>query len=63
MRPLLALFVCFGMAAPAGAGPRVVHTPSSLVYPDFWHTPLGIHRGTPELLHLLLILSGSRRND
>ncbi|MGH7442793.1 MAG: NHL repeat-containing protein [bacterium] len=34
--------------------PRVEREPSSLVYPDFWHTPLGIHRGTQALLDLLL---------
>jgi hypothetical protein len=28
--------------------------PSTLVYPDFWHTPLGLHRGTPRLLRLML---------
>ncbi len=24
--------------------------PTTLVYPPFWHTPFGIHRGTPQLL-------------
>jgi DNA-binding beta-propeller fold protein YncE len=35
-------------------GPAALYTPSSLVYPDFWHTPLGIHRGTPRLLDMFL---------
>jgi hypothetical protein len=35
-------------------GPAVIHSPSTLVYPDFWHTPLGLHRGTPKLLNMFL---------
>lgn len=35
-------------------GPAVIHSPSTLVYPDFWHTPLGLHRGTPKLLDMFL---------
>lgn len=38
----------------AWAQPRVDKGPSCLVYPDFWHTLFGIHRGTPELLDILL---------
>jgi len=30
---------------------------TSLVYPPFWHTPLGIHRGTQDLL---MLFAGSR---
>lgn len=29
-------------------------TPSTLVYPSFWHTPLGIHKGTPFWLKVFL---------
>jgi DNA-binding beta-propeller fold protein YncE len=43
-----------GLATPARALPRVDRVPSSLVYPDFWHTPFGIHRGTEQLLDLML---------
>jgi DNA-binding beta-propeller fold protein YncE len=35
-------------------GASIIQSPSSLVYPDFWHTPMGLHRGTPKLLDLLL---------
>ncbi|HTA16549.1 MAG TPA: hypothetical protein VK786_02240, partial [bacterium] len=38
----------------AWALPRVDKGPSCLVYPDFWHTLFGIHRGTPVLLDILL---------
>lgn len=47
-----ALAVCAPRAA--GAQARTLWGPSSLVYPDFWQTPLGIHRGTQALLDLLL---------
>ena len=42
------------LSSPAPASPALVRGPSSLVYPDFWHTPLGLHRGTPQLLQLML---------
>lgn len=42
------------LSASLAAGPRIETGPSTLVYPDFWHTPLGLHRGTPRLLRLLL---------
>jgi hypothetical protein len=29
-------------------------TPSTLVYPSFWHTPFGIHKGTPFWLKVFL---------
>ncbi len=32
----------------------VIKQPSTLLYPDFWHTPLGVHRGSPQILKLLL---------
>ncbi len=48
---LLALF-CLPLGL--GAEPGLVTRPSTLVYPDFWHTPLGLHRGTPKLLKLML---------
>src|SRR5665213_469977 len=43
-----------GPGSGAGALPRIDRVPSSLVYPDFWHTPFGIHRGTQDLLDLML---------
>ncbi|MCD4814221.1 NHL repeat-containing protein [bacterium] len=43
------------MAHTLFAGPQLVEKePTSLLYPPFWHTPFGIHRGTPELLRLFL---------
>jgi hypothetical protein len=40
------------------ASPTALYeSPTTLVYPPFWHTPLGVHRGTPALLKLFL---GSR---
>jgi DNA-binding beta-propeller fold protein YncE len=60
MRTLsLVLFFLIGRLAEAGGGPAVIELPSSLVYPDFWHTPLGIHRGTAKLLSLF---SGGKAN-
>jgi DNA-binding beta-propeller fold protein YncE len=53
-RPCLLLLLATLRSAPLGADARVERSPSTLVYPDFWHTPLGIHRGTPALLALLL---------
>lgn len=32
----------------------MIDTPSTLVYPNFWHTPLGIHKGTPFWLKVFL---------
>lgn len=43
--PALAL-CCLAAAAPQ----ILTDVPTSLVYPPFWHTPLGIHRGTQDLL-------------
>jgi hypothetical protein len=56
MRALFCLLLLWTAQGPAplGADARLEHSPSTLVYPDFWHTPLGIHRGTPALLALLL---------
>lgn len=42
------------LTAPAWGLPRVERGPSSLVYPDFWQTPFGVHRGTQDLLDLML---------
>src|SRR5690606_30851033 len=33
---------------------KTLSGPSTLVYPDFWHTPMGVHRGTPTLLRMML---------
>ena len=49
---LLSLFCLPSLLA--SDGPSVVKGPSSLLYPDFWHTPMGIHRGTPQLLRVFL---------
>lgn len=44
--------LCPGLAA---AEPELIdNRPTTLVYPPFWHTPFGIHRGTPELLALFI---------
>jgi DNA-binding beta-propeller fold protein YncE len=53
LRRLLAPLLVLAALAPLGAEPRIERGPSSLVYPDFWHTPLGIHRGTPALFKML----------
>ena len=37
----------------------IVEFPSTLVYPSYWHTPFGIHRGTPFWLKVFL---GTRTN-
>jgi len=52
---LLILILLIG-AAPAGrAEPQIIEDqPTTLVYPPYWHTPFGIHRGTPELLALFV---------
>ena len=42
------------LLAPLNAEPRLETQPSMLVYPDFWHTLLGIHRGTPRLLRMMV---------
>jgi hypothetical protein len=54
MRVFATLLWILCLAPGAQAGPRIVTKPSSLVYPDFWHTPMGLHRGTPRLLRLML---------
>ncbi len=51
--PLLCA-LSLALAAPVAAAPRLVTEPSTLVYPDFWHTPMGLHRGTPRLLRVML---------
>jgi sugar lactone lactonase YvrE len=52
MRDLFVALLC--LASLSRAEPAVITSPSSLVYPDFWHTPLGLHRGSPKLLKLML---------
>jgi DNA-binding beta-propeller fold protein YncE len=52
MRTLLFLITFISCGPLHADGPAVLYSPSTLVYPDFWHTPLGIHRGTPKLLSL-----------
>lgn len=43
------------VSAAALADPQLIDdAPAVLVYPPFLHTPLGIHRGTPDLLALLV---------
>jgi hypothetical protein len=49
--------LCFWLlscAALAAAPTPLSEGPTTLVYPPFWHTPLGVHRGTPELLKMLV---------
>ncbi|MEW6517410.1 MAG: NHL repeat-containing protein [candidate division FCPU426 bacterium] len=46
---------CCLCLTPAWAEPELIESkPTTLVYPPFWHTPFGIHRGTPELLALFI---------
>ncbi len=52
MRALFLVLFC--LARLSQADPAVITSPSTLVYPDFWHTPLGLHRGSPALLKLML---------
>lgn len=52
MRDLFLALLC--AASLAQAEPALITKPSTLVYPDFWHTPLGLHRGSPKLLKLML---------
>lgn len=52
MLRLLSIFFCLSFAHALGAEPSLIESPSTLVYPDFWHTPMGVHRGTPKLLDL-----------
>jgi DNA-binding beta-propeller fold protein YncE len=52
MRDLFLALLC--LSSLSQAEPAVITSPSSLVYPDFWHTPLGLHRGSPKLLKLML---------
>lgn len=56
MRPWLwSILICFAWLGLAAAEPELIdHRPTTLVYPPFWHTPFGIHRGTPELLALFI---------
>jgi streptogramin lyase len=54
-RILTCLFLSALFFLHAGAEPRVLERQAtSLVYPPFWHTPFGVHRGTPELLKLFV---------
>ncbi|NTV51930.1 MAG: hypothetical protein HGA76_02785 [Candidatus Firestonebacteria bacterium] len=47
-------FWLLGCAALAAAPTPLPDSPTTLLYPPFWHTPLGVHRGTPELLKMFL---------
>jgi len=63
LRQLIFTVVCLGLgllglSGRVDADPDVFEDqPTTLIYPPFWHTPLGIHRGTPEMLSLFV---GSR---
>ena len=49
--------LAFLLLLPAGlglGGPQILSVPSTMVYPTFWHTPLGIHKGTPSLLKMFV---------
>ncbi|MES2201822.1 MAG: hypothetical protein V4498_06195, partial [candidate division FCPU426 bacterium] len=37
-----------------GGEASLLYSSSTLVYPEFWHTPLGVHRATPALLRIFL---------
>jgi hypothetical protein len=56
MRPLLwsTLLCCLWLGLAAAEPELIDNRPTTLVYPPFWHTPFGIHRGTPELLALFI---------
>ncbi len=57
---ILAVVLIFSVFLSADDEPKegditsIFDRPTTLVYPSFWHTPFGIHRGTP--LHLKLFL-------
>jgi hypothetical protein len=45
----------FSSAGAAVADPDLLdNQPTTLLYPPFWHTPMGIHRGTPDMLALFV---------
>jgi hypothetical protein len=47
--------LCLAWPAWTGAEPELLRDqPTTLLYPPWLHTPLGIHRGTPELLALFV---------
>jgi len=47
--------LCFVQGAPAEDKPKIIENkPTTLTYPSFWHTPFGIHRGTPFWLKVFL---------
>ena len=52
MRDLFLALFCLAGALHGEAS--LITRPSTLVYPDFWHTPLGLHRGSPKLLKLMV---------
>jgi DNA-binding beta-propeller fold protein YncE len=54
MRSFFILVTFLGLGRLRADGPALIVSPSTLVYPDFWHTPMGVHRGTPRLLKLFL---------
>jgi hypothetical protein len=51
---LTSLILALLAALPLAAAPSLVEGPSTLVYPAYWHTPMGLHRGTESLLRALL---------
>ncbi|MCK5218999.1 NHL repeat-containing protein [bacterium] len=52
---MICLLLTIPFCLHAAAEPRVLERQAtSLVYPPFWHTPFGVHRGTPKLLKLFL---------
>ncbi len=50
----LAAWGLLGACPSLRAAVSLLNGPTTLVYPSFWHTPFGIHRGTPALLKLFL---------
>jgi len=54
-RPFLLLILLSAWSVSALAAPRIIQDePTTLMYPPFWHTPLGIHRGTNDMLKLFV---------
>lgn len=47
-------FLALLAALPLAAAPSLVEGPSTLVYPAYWHTPLGLHRGTEKMLRAFM---------
>ena len=47
-------YFCAAEEKKSGDFVTLTDVPSTLVYPSFWHTPFGVHRGTPFWLKVFL---------